>query len=175
MLPIWSASRRLIGRRLPLGEDTSISPDRYLPVRDLPLLHDLLRRALRHDPSTQYPGPGTQIQEPVGGQHGLCVMFDDQNGVAHVAQLFQSVQETPVVPLMETDARLVEDIEYAHQSAADLACQADTLPLTAGEGGRRAVQCQVVQSYVEHKLEPFLDLFKDFLRYLELLCGQSLI
>ena len=48
---------------------------------------DHLRCALCHDLAAQDAGAGPQIDDPVRGIHRLGVVFDDQNGVAHIAQL----------------------------------------------------------------------------------------
>ena len=126
-----------------------------------------------HDPAAQHAGARPQVDDPVGGAHRLLVVLDDQHGVAHVAQLLQRVQQAAVVALVQADARLVEDVEHAHQPAADLAGQADALPLAARQRRRRAVQRQVVQAHVEHELQPVADLFQHLFGDLELLGGQG--
>ena len=42
-----------------------------------------------------------------------------------------------VVPLVQADAGLVQDIQHAHQGGADLGGQADALALAAGQGAAR--------------------------------------
>ena len=61
---------------------------------------------------------------------------------------------------METDGRLVEDVEDAHQLAADLGGQPDALALATGEAGRGAVEAEVVEADVAEESEPFADLLE---------------
>ena len=42
-------------------------------------------------------------------------------------------QQAVVVALVQADARLVQDVEHAHQARADLRGQADALRLAAAE------------------------------------------
>ena len=60
-------------------------------------------------------------------------MFDHQHRVAGVAQLLEAVNQPLVVALVESDARLVEDVEDVDQLRADLRGQADALALAARE------------------------------------------
>ena len=92
------------------------------------------------------PGPGPEIDEPVGRAHRVLVVLDDDHGVAQVAQPLQGGDQAVVVARVQADRRLVEDVEHADQPAADLAGQADALGLAAGERRRRAVERQVVQA-----------------------------
>ena len=65
---------------------------------------------------------------------------------------------------MQTDRRLVEHIENAGQSAADLAGQADPLALTAGKRGRATGQAQVIETDVDQKLQAIAHLAKQVAR-----------
>lgn len=76
---------------------------------------DLLGIALEDDFATQSAGIRTDIDEVVGSAHDFLVVFDDDNGIAEVAQFFQHLDEPVGVARMESDAGLVEDIERAHE------------------------------------------------------------
>ena len=56
--------------------------------------------------------------------------------------------------------RLVQDVEHAHQLAADLGGQADALRLAAGERDGRAVERQVVEPDVDHEAQAGGDLLE---------------
>ena len=90
-------------------------------------------RAGGHHLAAAHAGTGAEIDEVVGGPHGVLVVLDDDDGIAHVAQPFQAAQQALVVARMQADARLVENVEDADQAAADLAGQADALGLAAGQ------------------------------------------
>ena len=60
-------------------------------------------------------------------------MLHHKNGVAAVTQLFEGLNQTHVVSLMESDAGLIKYIEHIDQFGAYLRSQTDALLLTAGK------------------------------------------
>ena len=78
-----------------------------------------------------------------------------------------------VVTLMQADARLVEDIEHAHQARADLGRQADSLCFTAGKRGRRAIEREVIQSDIDQEAKALADFLEDLSRDQVLAFGQG--
>ena len=58
--------------------------------------------------------------------------------------------------------RLVEDVEDADQTAADLAGQANALGFAAGQRRGGAVEGQVMQADVEQEAEPAANFLEDF-------------
>ena len=84
----------------------------------------------------------------------------------------QRADQASVVALVQADARLVEDVEHAHQARADLRRQADALRLAAGERVGGAVDRQVVEADIDEEAEPRLDLFEDLTRDDALAVGQ---
>ena len=65
--------------------------------------------------ATQASGVGTDVDEIVGRAHDFFVVFDDDNGIAYVAQLFQYLDKSVGIARVQADARLVEDVETAHE------------------------------------------------------------
>ena len=55
---------------------------------------------------------------------------------------------------MQSDARLVQDVEHAHQARADLRGQPDTLRFAAAERAALAVQREVAQADIAQKAQP---------------------
>ena len=80
-------------------------------------------------------------------------MLHDDDRVARVAQLFEGVDEADVVALVEADAGLVKDVEHVDEATTDLRSQADALAFAAGEGGRGAVEGEVVEADFEDEVE----------------------
>ena len=66
-----------------------------------------------------------------------------------------------VVGRVQADARLVADVEHAHEAGADLRRQPDALRLAAGERAGRAVERQVVEADVDQEVEARADLLED--------------
>ena len=106
---------------------------------------------------------GTDIYNKIGGAHGVLVVLDNDQGVAQIPQVLQRPQQLIVVPLVQTDGRLVQNIQHPHQGRTDLGGQPDTLALAAGKGSRRAGQGQIAQSHIRQELQAGLDLLDDLL------------
>ena len=88
-------------------------------------------------------------------------MLHHDDAVPLVPQLLQRSDELAVVPLMQADGRLIQDIQHVDQLRADLRRQPDPLPLAARQRSRRPVQRQVVQPHVQHEIHPVRQLLQD--------------
>ena len=123
---------------------------------------NLFGRALAHDFTAAHPRPRPEVDQVVGGAHRVFVVLDHNDGVAQVAKLRERVEQAVVVARMQADRRFVENVQHTHQSAADLAGQADALRLAAREGRRRSVEREVLEPDVAQKAQPPADLFQHF-------------
>src|SRR5262249_5162376 len=72
----------------------------------------------------------------------------------------EGVEETAVVPLVEADRRLVEDVENADQARPDLGRQANPLPLAARQRPGRAVEREVLEPHGLPEAEPLANLLQ---------------
>src|SRR5690606_4207359 len=90
------------------------------------------------------PRTRADVDDPVRGADRVLVVLDDDEGVAEVAQSREGVDEAAVVALVQADARLVEHVEHAHESRADLGREADALRLAARQGRGAALEREVV-------------------------------
>ena len=124
------------------------------------LREDHLQRAVGDDLAAVLPRPGPDVDDPVRGPDRLLVVLHHEHGVAQVPQPGQRRDQLGVVPLVEPDRRLVEDVQDAHQRRADLRRQPDPLRLAAREADARPVQGQVVQPDVHEEPEPGHDLLE---------------
>ncbi len=120
----------------------------------------LLQGAAVHDLAAVLAGAGADVDDPVGDLDGVLVVLHDDERVAHVAQPDQSLDQPVVVALVQTDRRLVENVQDADESGADLGGQADALGLAAGERAGRPVQGEVVQTDVDQEPQSFVDLLQ---------------
>src|SRR6185312_1774968 len=98
-----------------------------------------------------------EIDQVIRGPHRLFIVFDDQHGVAHVAEPFEAGEQSGVVARVQADARFIENVQDADEAAANLPGQADALGFTAGKGRRRAIESEVMQADVEQKAEAGVD------------------
>ena len=90
----------------------------------------------------------------IGASDGVLVMLHDDHGVAQVAQPAERAEQSLVVPLMQADAGLVEDVEHADQPGADLGGEADPLHLAAAQRGSPTAEREVAQPDVAEKAQP---------------------
>ena len=115
---------------------------------------------------------GADVDEVVRRAHRVLVVLDDDERVAEVAQTFQGGEQLVVVALVQSDGRLVEDIEHAHQARADLRRHPDALGFAARERRARARERQVFESYRAQEAEAVFDLLQNALADAHLLLGQ---
>ena len=136
-------------------------PGQILPRDAAFALFKILRRALGDDLPAVFPGPRADIHDPVGGPHGVLVVLHHDHGIPQVPQVLQGSQQLVVVPLVEADAGLVQDIGDAHQARPDLGRQPDALGFTAGQGFGGTGQGQVIQAHIDQEGHPVPDLLQD--------------
>ena len=74
---------------------------------------------------------GSDVHDTVRGPHGVLVMLHHQYAVAQIPEMGQRLKELVIIPLMEPDAGLVQDIGHSHQAGAYLGSQTDALGLSA--------------------------------------------
>ena len=58
-------------------------------------------------------GTGTEVVELIGGIEDFAVMFDEQDGVAEIAEAFNGGDQATIVTGVESDGGFVEDVEHA--------------------------------------------------------------
>ena len=114
-----------------------------------------LLRSARHDHlSAMHARAGTYVHDVVGFLHSFFIVLHHYKGVAQVAQTGERVEQSAVVALMKSYARLVENVEHPGKSAAYLRGEANALTFSAGESGGRTGECEIVQAHVHHKAQP---------------------
>src|SRR5690606_25622344 len=106
-------------------------------------IHNLPRGALRDDLTAMYAGFRPHVASVVGMYNHVFIVLNNENGVADIPQILQRVYQALVVPLMQSDTRLVENIKHIDQLRAYLRGEAYTLRLSPGKGFGRTVQRQV--------------------------------
>ncbi len=105
--------------------------------------------------------PRADVDHPVRGPDRLLVVLDDEDRVPEVTQPRQGRDQLRVVPLVQPDRRLVEDVQDAHQGRADLGRQPDPLGFTARQRHARSIEREVVEPDVDEEPEPGDDLLED--------------
>ncbi len=101
------------------------------------------------------------VDEPVRGAHHLLVVLDDENGVAQILEPLERRDQPAVVALVQSDRRLVEDVEHPDQLRTDLGREPKPLRFAAGERLRGTVELEVADADVVQEGEPLADLLDD--------------
>ncbi len=118
--------------------------------------------ALADDFAAAHAGAGAEIDDRVGRPHRVFVMLDDDDRVAHVAQLRERVEQLLIVARVQADRRFVEDVEHADQAAADLPGQPNSLRFAARERRGGAIERQIFEPDVDQKPEPAANFLEHF-------------
>ena len=99
--------------------------------------------ATRRPPFTPPPGPRSMTCS--ARADGLLVVLDHDHRVALVPQTLEGLEQHLVVPGVQADGRLVEDVAHPAQVRAELRGEADPLGFAAAQRRRRAVEREVRQ------------------------------
>ena len=92
---------------------------------------------------------------------GVFVVLDDDEGISLVAEGDEGFEKGGIVPRVEADGGLVEDVEDAAEIGAELGGEADALGFTAGKGVARAVELEVAEADFLEETEALADLGED--------------
>ena len=92
---------------------------------------DFFRRSGGDEITAGAAGAGAEVDDVVGATNRLFVVFDDEDRIAEIAQCFERAEQAVVVTGVQTDRRLVENVEHAAQARADLRGEADALRFSA--------------------------------------------
>ena len=105
--------------------------------------------AMTWPPCSPAPGPMSMIQSAAAMVSSSLLHHD--NRIAEAAQVEQCVNQLGIIPLVQADGRLVENIQNAGQPGADLRRQANALRFAARQGPGAPVKRQVAEADVEEK------------------------
>ena len=91
-------------------------------------------------------------------------MLDNDQCIAEVAEPFQRFEQSVIVPLVQPDARLVENIKHPHKTRTDLRRKPDALRLAAGKRSRRPRKRQIIQPHMDEESESRVDFLQNLRR-----------
>ena len=119
--------------------------------------HDPRRRVEADNFAAARAGARTDIENTVGGEHDLRIVFHHHQRIAGVAQFVHDADDTAHVARVQSDRRFIEHKQRVDQGSAERGGQVDPLHLAAGERARLAVQRQVTQADLVQVFEPGAD------------------
>src|SRR5262252_1569249 len=138
------------------------TPSRQVLTRQRSLAREQIVEASLYD---DLPAVDTRsrshLDDVIRGTNRVLVVLDHDDRVADVAEPFERADHLHVVLRVEADARLVEDVEHAHQTRSDLGRQADPLRLAARQRRGTAVEAQIVEPDAEEQFEAAADLLQN--------------
>src|SRR3989442_37839 len=114
-----------------------------------------------------------EVYDVVGRANRLLVVLHDEHRVAEVAQLLECGEQPRVIALMQADRRLIQDVQHADESAADLRCETDALRFATGECDGRTIEREVIESDVDEEAQPLGDFLEDRLCDLRVQSGSA--
>ncbi len=97
-------------------------------------------RSLIDDVAAVLAGAGAEVDEVVGGAHDGLFVFDDDEGVALVAQAVHDADEALDVAGMQADGGFIEHEQGAGEGGAEAGGEVDAFDLAAGERAGVAVE-----------------------------------
>jgi len=100
----------------------------------------------------------TEVNDPIGGLYDFQVVFNDDDGVAHVNEPMQDIEQTLNIVEMQPDSRLIQNVKRPSSCPpTQLARQLHPLSLTAAECRRRLTKFYVTQTDIVKGLQNSLD------------------
>ncbi|MNI93003.1 hypothetical protein D3C73_1508860 [compost metagenome] len=94
-------------------------------------------------------GARSDINNIVCCQHRVFIVLYHDQRVAEIPHLPKGRDQTIIIPLMQADARLVKNIQHAHQTGSDLGCQTNTLGLPTGQRSGCTAQGQIIEPDID--------------------------
>ena len=121
-----------VARPARLGHGHFPPPGQVVPRDGAGGVHHLFGGAASHHLAAVDARSRANVDDIIGSPHGVLVVLHHNEGVAQVPQVLQSAQQQVVVPLVQADGGLVQDIQNPHEGGTDLGGQTDALALAAG-------------------------------------------
>ena len=106
------------------------------------------RTAEEHFLAAQFTGTRAHVENLIGRQHHLRIMFYHNQRIPGVADALQDADHALDVARMQADAGLIQHKQCIDQRGAQRRGEIDTLYLTAAQGARLPVQCQITQAHI---------------------------
>src|SRR4029453_7096917 len=121
------------------------------------VLDEFSGRALEDDLATVLTGTRSEIDDVICRPNRLFVMLHDDDRIAEIAKPGQGTQQFPVIALVQSNRRFVEDVEHPSQISANLRREPDALPLAARERRGAPSKREIADADIVKKSQPILD------------------
>src|SRR5260370_37991911 len=143
-----------------LRQGNPLAPCQLTPSQRICIGNNILVRAFCDNIPSMLACPWSNIDDVIGGTHRIFIVLDHQQRITKVTQTQQGLNQACVIALVQSNAWLIQYVEHAHQTRADLCCQANTLCLATAKTGCLPVHGQVIQANSHQELQARPDLFE---------------
>ena len=75
--------------------------------------------------------------------------------------MLQCPKQAVIVPLVQPDARLIENVEHPHESGTDLRRQPDALRLPPRQCPGRTGKGEIIQTHIQEEAQPCMNFFQN--------------
>ena len=89
---------------------------------------------------------GAEIDDLICGAHDGGFVFDDDDCISRIAEVFENLNESFGVAWMQANAGFVEDEQGIDEPRAEAGCEVDPLGFAAGQGSGRAIECEIAEA-----------------------------
>ena len=142
-----------LGRAPGGGNGNAFLARKILPRDGTGGVHHILHRALGHDMPPVFSRARADIHQIIRAAQRFLIVLHHDKRVSQLLQMAHGGQQPGVIPLMQADGGLVQNIQHPRQPAADLGGQADALGLAARKRGRPPGKGEVFQAHVAKKAQ----------------------
>ena len=92
--------------------------------------------ARKEQPPAEFARSRPEIEDAICGRDRFGIMFDDEHGVAKIAQRLENINQPLRIARVQADGRLVEHVQGAHQVRPERRSKLDPLRLSARQRRR---------------------------------------
>ena len=78
----------------------------------------------------------TYVHDAVSRSHCILIVLDNDQGISQISEAFQCIQKLVIIPLVQADTRLIQDVGDADQTGSNLSREPYTLSFASGQGPR---------------------------------------
>ena len=119
-----------------------------------------------------HTGPRPDIKHIIRLADRFFVVFNDDNRIALIPQVFQRLEQAVIIALVQADGRFIEHVKHPCQPRPDLRRKPNTLAFPPAERPARACQRQIFQPDIVQESQTFANFLEDRARDFVLLNGQ---
>ena len=77
-------------------------------------------------------GTRSNVHNIVCRTHRILIMFHDNDRIPEITQMLQCSEQFVIIPLVQADTRLVQNISHSHQTGTNLCRKTDSLRFSSG-------------------------------------------